>query len=316
MKQPLQRPWLRAKTLAAIVAAALVTIRIGPPSLFCASASRRPVAAGRLAQGVAVSRPRQGPAIKRSASAGSKVQEVNAKDFDDAVRTGAPIVLDVYAQWCGPCKLMEPTLESLAEHLGGSSEDDAPKVLRMDSDANPGKASALGIEGLPTVLFFKGGFEVGRFEGLVTLEELEDFAASAFRLGGTAAAPGGSARASVHPWGAEDVEVTVQTEEALVLGIWAGPQASKAGEDATTMLSSLQLLSRRPDAPRVLIVDASRMPEAVRSLELTALPAVLVFSGGEKLAQLQGPAAANLGMGELGQVVGKFFNMAQTEAYL
>lgn len=81
--------------------------------------------------------------------------DVGAQELDAAVRSGAPVVLDVYAVWCGPCKLLEPALERLQQEL--NRDEEVAQVLRIDSDLHSAKATELGVEGLPTVIFFNRG---------------------------------------------------------------------------------------------------------------------------------------------------------------
>ncbi|CAJ1415989.1 unnamed protein product [Effrenium voratum] len=113
----------------------------------------------------------------------AELTEVGPAELEAAIRSG-PVVLDVYAVWCGPCKMLEPTLEKLAEQLSAFEEEglQVPQVLRMDSDQHSAKATSLGVEGLPTVIFFKGGAEVARLEGAVGLSQLEEEAAAAFGM--------------------------------------------------------------------------------------------------------------------------------------
>eukprot|EP00931_Biecheleriopsis_adriatica_P008652 TRINITY_DN109801_c0_g1_i1.p1 TRINITY_DN109801_c0_g1~~TRINITY_DN109801_c0_g1_i1.p1 ORF type:complete len:203 (-),score=17.35 TRINITY_DN109801_c0_g1_i1:236-844(-) len=117
-----------------------------------------------------------------------RVIEASESDIDAAVRDGRQVVLDVYAQWCGPCKMIEPLLNLLARKLddhsrtGVEGESFKPLVMRMDSDKYPSKSSGLGVDGLPTIIFFDEGEEVERFEGMVRLDELEEMTASAFVL--------------------------------------------------------------------------------------------------------------------------------------
>ena len=72
-----------------------------------------------------------------------------------------PLLLDVYATWCGPCKMIAPMLESLASKLGSRA-----RVAKLDSDAEEAVSSELRVQGLPTLIFFKDGREVHRLEGV------------------------------------------------------------------------------------------------------------------------------------------------------
>jgi len=255
---------------------------------------------------------RRGDLLRVRADRGeTRIGEVGASQLDTIVRSGAAVVLDVYATWCGPCKLLEPTLEALAERFesaawaGGSSKAEV-EVVRLDSDEHPGKASALGVEGLPTVIFFKNGAEVGRFEGVVSLDELEGAAAKMFGMGGLASAAPASSAAQL--FSMEGVELAIQTEDALVLGVLAG---GRFADDSAALASSLMILRRRLPTdsvtPRIATADASMLAGLAEALELNDLPAVVIFEAGTKLAQIQGKAAGATGPGELSSVVNKLF---------
>lgn len=87
----------------------------------------------------------------------------------DAMVQGAsvPVVVDFYADWCGPCKMMAPTLDQFAHDRAG-----AVLVAKLDTDANPAIPTRYGIRGIPTLLVFAGGKEVARQVGVVPLHEL------------------------------------------------------------------------------------------------------------------------------------------------
>ena len=72
-----------------------------------------------------------------------------------------PLIVDIYATWCGPCKLLAPQLDALAASLG-----ETLRVAKLDSDAHPELSTELRVAGLPTVLFYRGGREVHRLEGM------------------------------------------------------------------------------------------------------------------------------------------------------
>src|SRR5882724_1567685 len=94
--------------------------------------------------------------------------KVTDADFDRIISgTSVPIVLDCYADWCGPCRAMAPALDEFAhEHTG------RVLVLKMDTDANPTTTQRLGIRGIPTVIGFRDGTEVRRHVGLADLAVL------------------------------------------------------------------------------------------------------------------------------------------------
>lgn len=87
--------------------------------------------------------------------------KVTEEDFDrTVVESEAPALVDFYADWCGPCKLMAPVLDDLArEHTGRML------VAKVDADRAPMLSQRFGIRGIPTLLAFRGGEEVGRVVG-------------------------------------------------------------------------------------------------------------------------------------------------------
>jgi len=89
--------------------------------------------------------------------------------FDKVIDgSSVPVVVDFYADWCGPCKMMAPTLDELAQKRAGEA-----LVLKLDTDANPLTASRFGIRGIPTVIAFQGGKERARHVGLADMKVLE-----------------------------------------------------------------------------------------------------------------------------------------------
>ena len=81
------------------------------------------------------------------------VQEVDAKGFDEVVPTSAvPVVVDFWAPWCGPCRMVGPVLEKLA-----SDHPDKVTVLKVNVDVNQELAARYGIMSIPTVIMFEGG---------------------------------------------------------------------------------------------------------------------------------------------------------------
>ena len=79
----------------------------------------------------------------------------------------APLLLDVYATWCGPCQIMVKELKEAATEWG-----DAVRVVKMDSDKYPELSGKWGVQGLPTLLLFKNGTEIGRMEGALQKSQL------------------------------------------------------------------------------------------------------------------------------------------------
>lgn len=87
---------------------------------------------------------------------------VSDADFEAKVlKSEQPVMVDFYAEWCGPCKLLAPTIKDLAREYAGKAS-----VVKLDVDASPETAAAYGVSSIPTVIVFKGGEEVKRFVGL------------------------------------------------------------------------------------------------------------------------------------------------------
>lgn len=91
-----------------------------------------------------------------------KLVHVNDTDFDATVlKSDKVAVVDFWAAWCGPCRLIAPFVEELANEYG-----DRALIAKMDTDANPMTPTKFGIMGIPTLIFFKDGKEVDRVVGL------------------------------------------------------------------------------------------------------------------------------------------------------
>ena len=96
--------------------------------------------------------------------------EVNDSNFQaEVLQSDKPVLVDFWAVWCGPCKMIAPTVEELAKEYDGKL-----KVAKMDVDANPKTAMQFGIRSIPTLLVFKAGQVVEQIVGAVPKRNLFD----------------------------------------------------------------------------------------------------------------------------------------------
>ncbi|MDP2478938.1 MAG: thioredoxin [Candidatus Palauibacterales bacterium] len=103
---------------------------------------------------------------------------LEGEDFTRTVEeAGGPVLVDFYADWCGPCKMMAPALDDLASRHAGSL-----LVAKLDTDRWPGVAGRFGIRGIPTLILFDEGREVARETGAIPAERLEALLAAHTRI--------------------------------------------------------------------------------------------------------------------------------------
>jgi thioredoxin 1 len=97
--------------------------------------------------------------------------QVTDDTFDAEVRNaGVPVVVDFWAEWCGPCKMIGPALEELAAEYG-----DDVKIVKVNVDDNPNSPAQLGVRGIPALFLFKGGEVVSNKTGAAPKAALKDW---------------------------------------------------------------------------------------------------------------------------------------------
>lgn len=84
----------------------------------------------------------------------------DANFTNDVLQASGPVLVDFWAEWCGPCKALAPKLDEIAGELNGSA-----KIVKVDIDANPDTPTQYGVRGIPTMILFKDGKEVDRLIG-------------------------------------------------------------------------------------------------------------------------------------------------------
>ena len=98
----------------------------------------------------------------------SDVREVSDSSFEkDVLGSGKPVLVDFWAEWCAPCRMLAPTVQAVAEHYG-----EAAAVVKLNVDDNPSTAQRYGIKGIPTLILFRDGKEVERVVGATSKDSI------------------------------------------------------------------------------------------------------------------------------------------------
>jgi thioredoxin 1 len=97
------------------------------------------------------------------------IKETSDTEFQfDVVESDIPVLVDFWAPWCGPCHMVTPILEALAQNMNGQM-----KFVKLNTDKNQKKAGELNVMAIPTLVVFKDGKEVDRIVGFKPQEQLE-----------------------------------------------------------------------------------------------------------------------------------------------
>jgi thioredoxin 1 len=96
------------------------------------------------------------------------VREVNEHDFDQVVlQSKTPVLVDFWAEWCGPCRTLAPIVEAVAEQYAGTA-----RVVKLNVDDNPSVMERYRVEAIPTLILFQDGEEKDRIIGAVSKETI------------------------------------------------------------------------------------------------------------------------------------------------
>jgi thioredoxin 1 len=96
------------------------------------------------------------------------VNNVSDSSFEtDVLKSEQPVLVDFWAEWCAPCRMLAPTVDAVAEKYAGQA-----RVVKLNVDENPSVSQKYGIKGIPTLILFKGGKEEERVVGATSKDAI------------------------------------------------------------------------------------------------------------------------------------------------
>ncbi len=102
---------------------------------------------------------------------GQNTMTVTDQSFEaDVLKSGTPVLVDFWAEWCGPCRMIAPALEEIAGELG-----DQVKIVKLNIDENPDTPTKYGVRGIPTMLLFKDGQAIAQKVGAAPRSQIQQW---------------------------------------------------------------------------------------------------------------------------------------------